>query len=134
MYNRYLGKYIDFYETMFLMLSMCFLTVRRSSFVVLATPLRSGRSGHRETCSIPPAGSGRPVCQKATETYLVWAKEDYACIIFNLHVEHTPAGLERARRDFQCPIDLGLNCGGSYYLTYHRWARRNRIEATLSKF
>jgi len=72
--------------------------------------------------------------KKDTETYLAWAKEDYACIIFNLHVDHTPAGLERARCDFQCLIDLGLNCCGSYYLTYHRWARRNQVEAAYPNF
>jgi FAD/FMN-containing dehydrogenase len=25
-------------------------------------------------------------------------------------------------------IDLGIAHGGSYYLTYHRWARRDRVE------
>jgi hypothetical protein len=28
--------------------------------------------------------------QKDDETFLKWAKQDYACVIFNLHVEHTP--------------------------------------------
>ena len=30
------------------------------------------------------------------ESFLAWAKQPYACIIFNLHVVHTPDGIERA--------------------------------------
>jgi FAD/FMN-containing dehydrogenase len=31
-----------------------------------------------------------------SESFLAWAKQSYACVIFNLHVEHTPAGVARA--------------------------------------
>ena len=30
--------------------------------------------------------------EKDDESVLAWAKEPYACIIFNLHVVHTPHG------------------------------------------
>jgi FAD/FMN-containing dehydrogenase len=63
-----------------------------------------------------------------TETFLAWARERFACIIFNLHVDHTPAALERSAETFRGLIDLGLAHGGSYYLTYHRWARRDQLE------
>lgn len=63
-----------------------------------------------------------------TETFLAWARERFACIIFNLHVDHTPAALARAADTFRGLIDLGLAHGGSYYLTYHRWARRDQLE------
>jgi FAD/FMN-containing dehydrogenase len=63
------------------------------------------------------------------ESFLAWAKQPYACIIFNLHVVHTPAGRERAGQAFRDLIDMGLKRGGRYYLTYHRHARRDQVEA-----
>ena len=63
------------------------------------------------------------------ESFLAWAKQPYACIIFNLHVTHTPEGRERAAQAFRDLIDLGLKRGGRYYLTYHRHARRDQVEA-----
>jgi FAD/FMN-containing dehydrogenase len=63
------------------------------------------------------------------ESFLAWAKQPYACIIFNLHVVHTPEGRERAGQAFRDLIDMGLKRGGRYYLTYHRHARRDQVEA-----
>jgi FAD/FMN-containing dehydrogenase len=63
------------------------------------------------------------------ESFLAWAKQPYACIIFNLHVVHTPEGRERAAQAFRDLIDMGLKRGGRYYLTYHRHARREQVEA-----
>ena len=31
-------------------------------------------------------------------------------------------------------IDLALSFGGSYFLTYHRWARRDQIERAYPQF
>jgi FAD/FMN-containing dehydrogenase len=62
------------------------------------------------------------------ESFLAWAKQPYACIIFNLHVVHTPDGVERAGRAFRDLIDMGVKRGGRYYLTYHRHARRDQVE------
>ena len=59
---------------------------------------------------------------------IAWARERYACVIFNLHVEHTPQSIERAADAFRSLIDLGIAHGGTYYLTYHRWARRDQVE------
>ena len=60
--------------------------------------------------------------------YLAWARERYACVIFNLHVEHTSEAIDHAAAVFRELIDLGITLGGSYYLTYHRWARRDQVE------
>ena len=68
------------------------------------------------------------------ETVLRWAKQDYACIIFNLLVEHTPNGIERAETQFRSLIDCALEEGGCYYLTYHRWARRDQLERAYPEF
>ena len=72
--------------------------------------------------------------ERDTETLLAWAREPWACIIFNLHCEHTPAGLARAAAAFRALIDLALALGGSYYLTYHRWANRTQVEAAHPRF
>ena len=72
--------------------------------------------------------------KKDHESFLAWAKEDYVCVIFNLRVIHTPAGIEKAERDFRGLIDAALPYGGSYYLTYHRWARKNQVLACYPQF
>jgi hypothetical protein len=64
-----------------------------------------------------------------TETFLAWAREAWASIVFNFHVDHSEAGIARARRQFRLLIDLALAEGGSYFLTYHRWATRSQVEA-----
>jgi len=68
------------------------------------------------------------------ESFLRWAKHAYACVICNVHVEHTPEGRAKAARDFQRMIDRALAYGGSYYLTYHRWARPDQVEKAYPEF
>lgn len=72
--------------------------------------------------------------EEEEETLLRWARESYACIIFNLLVEHSPEGLERGRDQFQALTDCALERGGSFYLTYHRWARRDQVELAYPQF
>jgi FAD/FMN-containing dehydrogenase len=72
--------------------------------------------------------------ERDDETVLAWAREPWACVIFNLHVVHTEAGLEAAREAFRRLIDHGLRHGGSYFLTYHRWATRSQVEAAHPRF
>ena len=62
------------------------------------------------------------------ESVLAWAREPWACVVFNLHVDHSPAGIEKAQCDFRRLIDRAADFGGSYYLTYHRWATRAQVE------
>ena len=64
-----------------------------------------------------------------SETFLPWARQDMACVIFNLHVRHTPEGIEHAQGSFRGLIDLALERSGSFFLTYHRWASREQILA-----
>jgi hypothetical protein len=47
----------------------------------------------------------------------------------NLHVDHTEDGVQKAAADFRRLIDRAVECGGSYFLTYHRWAERAQVEA-----
>jgi FAD/FMN-containing dehydrogenase len=60
--------------------------------------------------------------ERDDETVLAWAREPWACVVFNLHVEHSPRGIARAADHFRCLIDRAIEHRGSYYLTYHRWA------------
>jgi hypothetical protein len=68
------------------------------------------------------------------ESFLPWAKKPYACVIFNLHIEHNSAGLIRAGDQFRRLIDLGLRHGGSYFPTYHRHALRRQVDACFPQF
>lgn len=72
--------------------------------------------------------------ERDTETMLAWAKQPYACIIFNIHVMPDAAGIVRAMQDFRRLIDRGLSYGGSYYLTYHRWAERRQVTDAYPQF
>lgn len=68
------------------------------------------------------------------ESFLAWAREDFACVIFNLHTVHDEQGIEKSTGAFRALIDLALSLGGSFYLTYHRWARRDQIERAYPRF
>ena len=68
------------------------------------------------------------------ESFLAWAKQDYACVIFNLRVEHSEEGIEKAKTNFQRIIDRALELDGSYFLTYHRWARKDQILKAYPQF
>ena len=72
--------------------------------------------------------------EKDDESFLAWAKEPYACIIFNLLTLHTPAGIEASARSFRGLIDLAIARGGSYYLTYHKFAKPEQVMACYPQF
>jgi len=72
--------------------------------------------------------------RRDTETFLAWARQDYACVIFNLHVDHSPAGIDAAAAAFRRLIDRAIERDGSYYLTYHRFATRAQVEACHPRF
>ena len=63
------------------------------------------------------------------ESFLAWARRPYACVIFNIHVEHTTSGLIKAGDVFRRLIDIGLKHGGSYFPTYNRYALRRQVDA-----
>jgi FAD/FMN-containing dehydrogenase len=72
--------------------------------------------------------------EKDTESYLAWAKQGYACIIFNLHVDHSRSGIADAAKAFRRLIDIATSLGGSYYLTYHRWATKKQLLTCYPNF
>jgi FAD/FMN-containing dehydrogenase len=72
--------------------------------------------------------------EKDNESFLAWAKQPYACIIFNLLTFHTPDGIEASGRSFLGLIDLAIARGGSYYLTYHKFAKQEQVLACYPQF
>jgi FAD/FMN-containing dehydrogenase len=60
--------------------------------------------------------------ERDDESFLAWASEPWACVIFNLHMEHTHHGIGQTSEAFRRLIDLAIERNGTYYLTYHRWA------------
>jgi FAD/FMN-containing dehydrogenase len=72
--------------------------------------------------------------ERDDESFLPWAKQRYACTIFNLHTVHTPDGIQRTRDTFQRLIDMAARRSGTFYLTYHRDATRTQIESCYPQF
>jgi FAD/FMN-containing dehydrogenase len=72
--------------------------------------------------------------ERDDESFLAWAKEPYAGVIFNLHTEHTREGEQHSADAFRRLIGMGIRRGGSYYLTYHRYATREQIEGCYPQF
>ena len=67
--------------------------------------------------------------ERDDESVLAWAREPWACTIFNLHTEHTPGGVAHSAAAFRRLIDMAVRRGGSYYLTYHQYATREQTLA-----
>ena len=67
--------------------------------------------------------------ERDDESFLPWARQRSACVIFNVHTPHTPDGLSNSAAALRRLIDHAIAQGGSYYLTYHRHARRDQLLA-----
>ena len=68
------------------------------------------------------------------ETFLNWARQPYACIVFNLHVEHTDAGIAHAADALRMLIDLAIERDGSYFLTYGKFATPQQLARCYPQF
>lgn len=69
-----------------------------------------------------------------TESFLAWARQPYACTVFNLHTVHTSQGLAHSTAAFRRLIVMAIRRGGSYFLTYHKYATRRQVEACYPQF
>ena len=104
--------------------------VPRESLVAYMETLRNDlREGHADVIY----GTIRFI-EKDDESFLLWAKDRYASIIFNLHTAHTPEALEKTAENFRHIIARALELHGSYYLTYHHWATRQQTETAYPQF
>jgi FAD/FMN-containing dehydrogenase len=134
-----LSTYIDHYHVAQDKRSGC--THRASEMITELYVPRAALAAFMETCAALLRAAGIPVIygtirliERDEETFLAWAREPWACVIFNLHVDHTPAGIDHAADVFRTLIDTALELGGSYFLTYHRWARRDQVERAYPQF
>jgi FAD/FMN-containing dehydrogenase len=66
--------------------------------------------------------------ERDDESFLAWAREPWVCTVMNLHVDHSEERIRKAAGDFRRLIDRAIEHGGSYFLTYHRWANRAQVE------
>ncbi len=69
-----------------------------------------------------------------TVSFLPWAKDDFACVIFNVRTPHTEAGMQKTADTFRSLIDASNGLGGSFFLTYHRYASAAQVEASYPRF
>lgn len=127
-YHRLLGARLGEYERGGEMITEIY--VPRDALVRFLGDVRSDFRAHRANLIY---GTIRLI-ERDDETLLAWAKQPYACIIFNLHVMPDAAGIEKAQQDFRRLITRALSYGGSYYLTYHRWADRAQVLAAYPQF
>ncbi|MBD8526468.1 FAD-binding protein [Pseudomarimonas arenosa] len=67
------------------------------------------------------------VIRRDAETVLAWARQDWACVVLNLHVRHDDQGFRQLQLDMQQLYDLALTRGGSFYLTYGLHARADQL-------
>jgi FAD/FMN-containing dehydrogenase len=67
--------------------------------------------------------------ERDDESFLAWAREPYACTIFNIHTRHTPAGVELSAAAFRRLIDMAASRKGSWFLTYHTFGTRSQLLA-----
>lgn len=72
--------------------------------------------------------------ERDDETALAWARESWACVVFNLHTPHDGAGRARSAWTFRRLVDLAVRQGGSFYLTYGRHATRAQVIAAYPGF
>jgi FAD/FMN-containing dehydrogenase len=99
----------------------------------LASFLRSLRAELRDARADVIYGTVRLI-ERDDETFLPWAKQSYACVVLNLHVNHAPPEVARAADTFRRLIDVAIAFDGSYYLTYHKWATPEQVEACYPQF
>jgi FAD/FMN-containing dehydrogenase len=67
--------------------------------------------------------------ERDLESFLAWAREPWACVVVNLHVQHDALSRARADATFRALFDLALGRGGSFYLTYGRHATAAQLDA-----
>ena len=72
--------------------------------------------------------------ERDDETMLNWASQPYACVVVNLHVDHDPQGIQRVSDTLRSLIDLAIERGGSYFLTYNKFATHDQLAKCYPQF
>ena len=72
--------------------------------------------------------------EQDNESFLPWAKQAWACVIFNLHTPHTAEGYAATAATFQRLIAMAQSRDGNFYLTYGNYASREQLEKGYPQF
>ena len=68
------------------------------------------------------------------DTFLPWAKKRYACVIFTPHCGNGEAEKKRAGAIYRQLVQRAAKHGGSFYLTYNRFASLAETQAAYPQF
>lgn len=68
------------------------------------------------------------------DSYLAWAKKRYACVIFSPHSSGETQALRKTSDACRQLIRAANKRGGSFYLTYNRFATRDELSAAYPQF
>ncbi len=72
--------------------------------------------------------------QRDRTSFLAWASDDFVCIIFNVRTRHTEEGRTKTANTFRALVDASNRLGGSFFLTYHRYASADQVEVCYPRF
>jgi len=68
------------------------------------------------------------------DSYLAWAKKRYACVIFSPHTSGEAQDLKKTGEVCRQLIRAANKRGGSFYLTYNRFATRDDLASAYPQF
>jgi FAD/FMN-containing dehydrogenase len=68
------------------------------------------------------------------DSFLAWAKKRYACVIFTPHTSSEAKALRKTGETCRQLIRAATKRGGSFYLTYNRFATRDELESAYPQF
>ncbi len=72
--------------------------------------------------------------QRDDESFLPWARQNYACVIFNLHTVHSQTSIKKTMDALSFLTDCAIAASGSFYLTYQHVAGRQQILSCYPRF
>jgi len=68
------------------------------------------------------------------DSFLAWAKKRYACVIFTPHFPDDALEKRKASEIYRQLAQAAIKRGGSFYLTYNRFAARNEMDLAYPQF
>jgi len=72
--------------------------------------------------------------EKDKDSFLAWAKKAYACVIFTAHTSREAKALHKSGETCRQLIRTATKRGGSFYLTYNRFATREDLTWAYPQF
>src|SRR5262249_3432527 len=72
--------------------------------------------------------------EKDRDSFLAWAKKNYACVIFTPHTSSDTRALHKTGESCRQLIRAATKRGGSFYLTYNRFATREDLSRAYPQF